>query len=805
MLNLKITVRQLWRNRLFTALNIFGLAIGISACWIVFRVVHYEFSFDQHIPEVDDIRQVVCVDDVPNPSKGFAGIPLGMAPIMTDQALPDALIVPVYNQHFERLFISKADGTEPDVYEEHPIAGTKSSYFKMLPYEWLAGNPETALAAPHSIVLREDRAALYFPNMKPSELVGKTIRADSTEFQITGVVKMLAFPSSFQSSIFIPIPEKEWSNHDWHSFNSNHVLYIKSKNEASVRALLQAAQKQYNQVAAKDHASFDSASKFETFALRTKHFDAAYDTEGIASDKKVMYGLIAIGSFLLLLACINYINLSTAQIPQRAKEIGIRKTLGVRPIHITVSFLMETLCVSAFALLLSFPIVSLFKFIFPEFIPVGIADYDNTVLLALFLIGLLILISIVSSLYPAYLINKLRSIETLKGKVETKIRGTRLTLRKSLIVFQFIIAQFFIVSALVMSQQLDFILHTDLGFKYNAVVNIRMPYKSYQNSEVSPLLYKEALKKHPEIEGISLGHEPLNKMYWGSIYYFTADTGRIQLNSPRKYIDEDYIDLYQIQLLAGKNIHFTDTMREVLINESALKSLGIKHPREAIGKQLVRSDNATYPIVGVFKDFNQSSLHQKVGPLILGSSNISSQLQFFHIKLPTERKQWPKAIAIMEKEWKSLYPNAPFEFKFNEEKIKNIYEKEYRAAKLIDLATGITILISCFGLFGLATLTAFQRTKEIGIRKVLGASISRIVAMLSKDFVVLVITAIVIATPLVWWAMHNWLDNFAYRIEIQWWIFIVAGLLAIGIALMTVGYQAIKAAVVKPVDSLRDE
>ncbi len=806
MLNLKITLRQLWRNRLFTALNILGLAIGISACWIVFRVVHYEFSFDKHIPEVGDIQQVFCVDDEPNASSGFVGVPLGMAPLLTDQALPDATVVPVYTQYFERLQISQSGTDKPFLVEEpEKIIGINTSYFDMLPYEWLAGQASTALQDPYSMVIRDDIAAMYFPGLRNHEIIGKTITADSTQYTISGVVKTLPYPSSFQAKIFIPIPNKEWSNHDWLMLNSSYLLYIKTKNTASLNRLLAVAQKEYDKIGAPEHLKFGAASKFETFPLAKKHFEKAYDSEGISSDKKVMYGLVVIGSFLLLLACINYINLSTAQIPQRAKDIGIRKTLGVRPLHITFSFFVETFFITILALILSWPIVKLFEIGYPEFIPEGINTFDNSAMVSLFLIGLIFTISLLSSIYPAYLINNLRSIETLKGKIDDKIKGTRLTLRKSLIVFQFVIAQFFIVSAIIIGQQLDFTINTDLGFKHEAIVNIRIPYKSYQNSDVNPLLYRRALEKHSEIASVSVGHEPLNNSYWGNIYHFAADTGKIQLNTPRKYIDENYLNLYEIQLLAGRNIQFTDTMREVLINESAMKALGLKTPEDAVGKQLTRTDNATYPIVGVYKDFHQRSLRDKTAPLILGSSNIGAQLQYFNVKLPADRKKWQAAFSIMEKEWKSFYPNAPFEFKFNEEKIKNLYEKDYRTAKLIDLATVITIVISCFGLFGLATLTAFQRTKEIGIRKVLGASISKIVAMLSKDFVILVTIAIVVATPIVWLAMNKWLDDFAYRIEIEWWIFIVAGLLSIVISLLTVSYQAIKAAIVNPIDSLRDE
>ncbi|WP_028298186.1 ABC transporter permease [Olivibacter sitiensis] len=798
--------RVLWNNKLFTALNVLGLTIGISACWLVFSIVHYEFSFDKDIPEVEDVYQIVSENEFEGEKSGFAGAPLGMAPLLTDESLDDALVVPIYSQYFERLSINQDGEDEPLMFDDQEgMVGTRATYFDLLPYEWIAGNAKTAFAAPNNVVLTEERAKVYFPKTRTADLIGKAIMGDTTQLVVSGVVKNLPFPSSFNAQVFMPIPEKEWSNHNWLGMNSNHILYVKAKNQASLKHLLDLAHKRYQETAYEQHAAMGFKVQFASFPLINKHFERQYDTEGTSTDKKVMYGLIAIGGFLLILACINYINLSTAQVPQRAKEIGIRKTLGARPIYLTANFLAETLCITLFALLLSWPSVSFFQKIYPEFIPKGIHHFDNGLIVGIFLIGLVILVSLFAGLYPAYLINKVRSIETLKGKVETKIKGTRLTLRKSLIIFQFIIAQFFIVSAMIIGQQLDYTLKADLGFSHDALVNIRMPYKSYQNSDVDPFLYKRALEKRPEIAGVAMGHEPQSNNHWGNIYYFTADTGRIQLSTPRKYIDKDYIDVYQIELLAGRNIQQTDTMRDILINEAALEALGLQSPEQAIGQFLVQSDNINLPIVGVFKNFHQKSLRTEIGSLILGSSNKSGQLQTFHIKLPNDRKQWKKAIATMEKEWKNFYPNAPFEYKFVDEKIKTLYETEYRTAKLIDLATGVTIFISCLGLFGLATLTAFQRTKEIGIRKVLGASVSGIVGLLSKDFVKLVLLAIVIASPIAWWAMNKWLEDFAYKIEIQWWMFALAGLAAVVIALLTVSAQAIKAAVANPVDSLRDE
>ncbi len=804
---IKTTLRHLWKHKLFTALNIIGLSIGISACWLVFSMVHYEFSFDKKIPDLEHIYQIVS-GEAADPNADFAGVPLGMPPLMAAESLEDALVVPIYNQYFERLFVPQGSGGEELVFDDQwNLVATLPSYFEMLPYEWIAGSVESAFSDPNQVVLTEKKAKVYFPDAHPADLIGRTILADTIPLTVAGIVKDLPFPSSFQAGFFLPIRDRDWHQDTWHGMNSNHLLFVKTSNKVSLDHLIGIAQQRYEDVAGKDHAEYGFSTVFRAFPLGEKHFYRQIDTSGQAADKKVLYGLIAIGGFLLLLACINYVNLSTAQVPQRAKEIGIRKTLGAKPGYLTTGFLVETACITVFALFLSWPMVRLFRKIYPEFTPTGMLEFDQTAYIILFLVALIVGISLLAGIYPAYLINRVRAIETLKGQLETRIQGTRLTLRKTLIVFQFIIAQFFIVSALIIGHQLNYTLTKDLGFDHDAVVTMSMPYKSYENADVDPFLYKKALEKYPEIAAVAMGHDPQNNNHWGSAYYFSSDTGQVQLMTPRKYIDADFLDLYRIELIAGRNIQQTDTMRDVLINESALKLLGLTSAEQAIGEFLFPLQGAGhgYPIVGVFKDFHQKSLRNEIEPLLLGASAKRSNLQTFHIRLPEDRKQWQRSFLTMENEWKSIYPEAPFSYHFVDERIKNLYETEHRTARLIHLATGVTILISCLGLFGLATLTAFQRIKEIGIRKVLGASVSGIVTLLSKDFVKLVCLAIVIASPVAWWAMNQWLEDFAYRIDIEWWMFAIAGASAVAVALITVSWQAIRAAVANPVDSLRDE
>lgn len=306
-----------------------------------------------------------------------------------------------------------------------------------------------------------------------------------------------------------------------------------------------------------------------------------------------LYGLMGIGFFLLILACINYNNLSTAQVPQRDKEIGVRKTLGGTPGTLIGHFLVETLVIVCFALLLAIPMTYLFTKVFPDFMPDGLAEFQNPLGLALFLLVLMLTITITAGSYPAWLITRVRTVQVLKGQGEKMIAGARLNFRKSLIVFQFVIAQVFVISAMIIGQQLNYILEKDLGFTHDAVITIPAPYRSDQGADIDPFIYKRSLTQRPEIAGVALGHEPLGNNHWGSDLFYASDTGQVRVNMPRKYIDADYLPLYQFKLLAGTNVQQTDTLRDLIINDAARKAFGFASPEAAIGQSLLFQKNPT--------------------------------------------------------------------------------------------------------------------------------------------------------------------------------------------------------------------
>ena len=819
---IKTTLRHLWRNRLFTALNVLGLAIGISACLIIYQIVAFEFAYDKKIPDAERVYQVVGRSLRDGQEQAQAGVNKTLAPTIADKVGGVELVVPVYSQSYETAHIPAELGNDPHtVNQPQQQVRTNGSYFELIPYHWLAGDKNLALSAPDLVVLTASRAKQYFPDLSPQEIFGKTILYnDSVAKKVAGIVADLPQPNSFEAAELFPLAEDDWQVDLGATSSSTSIadlLFLKIAPHVAPARVLQQVN-DINEALNRDHfKKYNYRFWYELLPLPEKHFAVEYEygSQTRVANKKVLFGLMGIAGFVLLLACINYINLGSAQLPQRAKEIGIRKTLGGTPAQVTRWFMGETFVITLLAAVCSFLFSAAAIAVFSDIIPPEVNLFTNLDQTLLFLFLLALLITLLSGFYPGWLAGRMRTTHTLKGKMTVLDGHHSLSLRKGLIVFQFIIAQVFIVSSFIVARQLHYVLHTDLGFNHEALLTVEIPFQAFQDPENygKEQILKQELTKHAEIAGVALGHVPMTTPAgpWpmpGTTVYYQGNGNKVQSMLGLKLVDTDYLDLYGLKLLAGRNVRPSDTIREYVINETAMKAFGFSSPEEALGKQLYETaGNAGLPIAGVVADFHHNGFAHNISPMAFTSANrMVTMLSTVNIKLaPSGPGTWQKAITLIEDQWKRLYPAYPFEYRFYDDRITSLYEQELRTAKLINTATGTMILISCLGLLGLMTHTAQQRTKEIGIRKVLGASVSGIVALLSKDFVKLVCLAIVIASPIAWWAMTKWLDDFAYRIDIQWWIFAVAGLVAVVVALLTVSWQAFRAAVANPVDSLRDE
>jgi ABC-type antimicrobial peptide transport system permease subunit len=800
MSSIKLIFRQLWRNRLFTCLNVIGLAIGISACWLIFRIVNYEFSFDHYHPDRELIYKVHSSYEEKDKLDHFDGIPAPLPAYINENFANVELTVPVFKQYFER--VSNTNQKQKIEFEDQPeIIGTTGDYFKMTPYVWLAGDQKNILNNNHEVILTESRAKSYFPGTAINEIIGQTLSYDSTLYNVTGVVKDLSHSSSFLGKEFIKIPEKEWSSNNWNNSNSNWQLFIKVKSSASLPNLIKAVDKKAYEMTHAEFDKFGFKMHLNTVPLKDLHF-TSFAQHSV--DKKIMFGLVGIGIFLLLLACVNYINLATAQIPQRAKEIGIRKTLGESQQRISKSFLLETFCITAFSVLLSWPLLIVIQTILAAYIPDQLKLYPDPWGVALFLSALTILITLISSGYPILLTNKVKIVEVIKISNTQHIKFGNLSFRKILIIFQFLIAQLFVISTCIIGLQLKHALQSNPGFDKDAIITLNFPSKSYQDSHVDPFVFKQALKNITGIEQVSLGHLPMSNDHWGNALFAKSDTGEVQADVQMKFVDQDNFNLYNFKILAGRPIQLADTSTGIALNLAAVQKLGFKSASDAVGSFVTFTDKQRQ-IVGVTDNFHTKNHHAAIQPVVMLSSTKKWELNRLSVKLNNNTATWPETLRQVEKAWKKYYPKAPFKYDFYDQQIKDLYSNDLKFSKIINLFTSTTILISCLGLIGLVTITTAQRTKEIGIRKVLGSTVLGIIGLLSTDYIKLILVSILIASPIAWWAMHKWLDDFAYKIELSWWMFMIPAVATLFIAFFTMSYQSIKAARANPVNSLRDE
>jgi putative ABC transport system permease protein len=791
--------------------------VSISACWVIFRIVDYEFSYDKELVNKDKIYRVISkfkFDDKPSYNGGVSA-PLYQGVRSSVSGLDD--VVPLLGKWITTAEINNANG-KPLVIEGAPnflIYSTDSVYFTMLPYRWIIGNRSTALNAPESVVLTESRAKKYFPGKKPEEIINHTITyysyRDTTQKTVTGIVADLNGPTEFDGQEFISLPTKPYGLNEWTNTNGSDRLFLQLKQGtkpadvlSQISKIAEQKQREFAQTRKED---FKMDRRFELMPMQESHFSTYVSEYQIRkASKPVLYGLMGVGLFLLLLACINYVNMSVAAMPQRAKEIGVRKTLGSSRTQLMLQFLIQTLFTTFIAAILAHAL-SLFDFwLLKDIIPEGITPLGNALQLLTFIFLISIAVMVIAGIYPGWLITKVKTINVFRGYSVVRSGSQKFSLQKVLIVFQFIIALVFITSALIVGKQLHYALTTDMGFNKDAVVLIDIPYKylddkKYQNKQFVLL---DELKKVKGVQKIALGSPPMSDGYSSSRYEYDQE-GKppIQRQVFKKWVDTGYLSLYNIPLLAGRNIRASDTTNEFVINETAMQQFGFTSPHEALGKFIGQPDGK-FPIVGVVKDFHLQNFYKAIDPMAFQSEK--DNMSTFNIKLESnDPSQWQSALKAIEKEWYQFYPAESFSYKFYDETIGDMYKTERNLATLVDLATGIAIFISCLGLFGLAVLTAFQRTKEIGIRKVLGASVFGIVQLLSKEYLQLIIVAILIASPIAWWAMNKWLQDFVYRIPIQWWMFVSAGVITLLSALMTVSFRALKAARENPVKSLRTE
>ena len=809
----KTAFRNFRRNKIFSIINVFGLAIGISAALVIFLIVHYEFNFDKFEKDQNLIYRVV-IDAKFNGTEGHnAGVQAPLSKAVQNEVTGVDLTVPL--RQFQgnataKVSIAKKSESAPLVFKnQDKIIFTNPQYFQLLNYDWIAGSQKTALADPFSVVLTESRAMQYFPNVSAQNVIGRQITYNDTlTATVSGVIKNLDEQTVFNAAEFISYAtisktslQKDFMMDSWNGwFTQLYIRLSKNTSPKKTEAQLENLLNKYDKDANKNPA-FQIA--FHLQPLNDIHFNSKYASAGVRiADKSTLYGLLAIAAFLLLLGCINFINLTTAQASQRAKEIGIRKTMGSSRKNLVFQFLTETFFITFIATVISIFIAPVLLKIFADFIPAGLHfDLTHQPALIIFLVLLTLSVSFLSGLYPALILSGFKPVLVLKSQTISNSSQTRNAwVRKTLTVSQFVIAQFFVIATLMVSKQINYSLNTDMGFTTDGIITFDAPQDTIATHNQQLLNEINAI---PEVQIAATGfYSPADeeKSIANIIYAPKKD---LKANIQIRWGDPDYLKVYQIKLLAGRDVEASDTMKEFIINNTYAKLLGFQKPEDAIGKQL-NFHQENMPIVGVMQDFHETSTHGEIDPLVFAGSNGST----FHIRLKPNTAggfEWKNGISKIQKAFKSIYPDADFSYQFVDQKIAGLYQSEQRTASLLKWSTGLAILISCLGLFGLVIFTTNSRKKEIGVRKVLGASVMQITSSLSTDFMRFVLLAFIIAAPIAWWATYKWLQNYAFKTNMSWWVFAISGFSMLVIALLTLSMQTIKAARANPVDSLRNE
>ena len=807
---IKIAWRNLLRKKLFSLINIIGLSVGLSAAIVIYLVVEYEFSFEQFHPDKDRIFRIVTIttfagDEFPN-----GGVPAPLAEAVRREISGIEEVAAFFEWHPNvTIPAQKSEEATPFKYQQNVILADHH-YFNIFPYEWMAGSSVTSLDEPFEVVLTESRAKTYFSVQHASEAIGKEIiYDDSTQAIVSGIVKDLDKMTEFTFQEFVSlstIEKDELKNKfymdKWDFVTSASQLFIRLAEKVDLEEI----EAHFPGILEKYAGENEFASEHLLQPLEDIHFNAKFDTfEHPIAHKPTLYGLLVLALFLLLLGCINFINLTTAVSSYRAKEISVRKTFGGLRIQLITQFLSETILITLLATIISILLVPLIFQLFADFLPQQVTQTSWVQLhYFLYLSGLILSVGILAGFYPAIVLSGFQPVWLLKNQGSFSGKSSKTWLRQSLIVFQFVIAICLVVSTLIVSQQIRYALNKDMGFKKEAIITFPSPFD--RNHDNSRFVLLDKFRSIPELETVSLGGQPpASNSTMSQILKFNAGDNKIETSVDFKYGDPNYLDTYQLSLLAGRNLQPSDTIKEFLINETYAKILGFSDPKEAVGA-LIQLNGKNIPVVGVVADFHMKSMHVPIKPTVITTDKW--QHRTFHAtlaKMKENTQRWQKALTQLEKVWKEVYPEETFDYQFFDERIAAFYQSEQNTAKLLRWSTGLAILISCLGLFGLATYSVTQRTKEIGIRKVLGASVASILILLSKDYFRLILIAFAVAIPVANYFITEWLNNFAYRIEVQWWLYALPGILVLLIALFSVSGQTWKAARRNPVDSLRYE
>lgn len=804
--NLTIAKRSIVKHKTTAAINIFGLAVGLAAFLSIYSIVQYELSFNKQIPEKENVYRIYSSfsGSFTASNKGVA-IPIGD---FVQENFTGLEAVSRFQTWSASVKIPDENELLRDLGGQGPMIIADSSYFKVIDqYEWIVGSPTESLNEPQRVVLTDNQARIYFGSIDWRDMIDrKIIYHDSLEVLVSGIVKQPDYNTDFDFTEIISYLtitntwlKERYDLNLWDNTNSSSQLFIKKMANVDFdninRQMIRIDEKILEQT-----EDTDWVQSYKLQSLGDLHYNpeiGIFDNSGPSVHLETLSILSIVAVAILLIAVFNFVNLETAQSTSKSKEVGVRKVMGSVRSQLIARFITESMVVAFIAVILAIPLAHYGLIYFQEFIPEGVKIEYESPLFWMFLLSIGLFVGFIAGIYPSLVVSSFNPIKALGSGVASSRAGGAF-IRKSLILFQFLFSQLLIVGTLAMVWQISFMLDKELGFEEDGILYFYTPFYGSENDQNRLV---NDIKSMPSVSNLSLhGNPPAQNGYSTSTVKYFTNGEEIVTSAHQKSGDTTYLRFYDIELVAGRNLLPNDTLSELLINETFMKELGFSDPRDAIGNSFEYNEKQ-HSISGVMKDFHFRSLHHEIEPLLYTYSdnnwcialktNLGSNLQ--------------QTIDDLTDKWNKIYTDRPLTVYFMDETIERFYKSERQASKLASVATGLAIFISCLGLFGLISFTILQKSKEMGIRKVLGASVLQIGSVISREFLLLIVLAFVISTPISYYLIQLWMTDFAYQTEISWWIFIVGGSASILIALISIGVKVWKASAANPIDSLKYE
>jgi putative ABC transport system permease protein len=797
----KTAYRTLSRNKNYTLLNIAGLSIGVAVSLVILMIINFETHYDDFHAKKARIHRVLTV--YPNTTTGptlSSGVPAPL-PKALRADFPDITVAEINEYKDLPALTLQANGQTAKSFKTD-IFFADPAFFKVFDFKWLSGDAKATLDDPNSALLTESTAAMFFGNWK--DALGKVIKVNNDfTVKVTGILADVPQQTDFQFKLILPnILLNHSASTDWATINGHQQTYVMLP-----EGMKPAAFDRQLKTFAHKYRPADDKTLHALQPLAKVHYDADNKYEGVwnfagkmISGQRVQL-LWLVAAFILVIACVNFVNLATAQAVNRAKEIGVRKVMGSNKAQLRVQFMTETailvLTAVFIALLLALGFAGSIGNVIN--IPISLLSLPPLSLVA-FLGIVVVLVTLLAGLYPAVILSGFNPIKALKNKI-VKTGNQGVSLRPVLVVVQFVVAQVLIISTFIIVKQMSYFEKGAMGFQKDAIVNVDFKADTAHHHKLQYL--RTRLLTVKGVKNVTFANtSPAEEDSWWTPINFDHAAKETEFGVVSKYVDANYVDTYHLQIIAGRNINANTDAQEFMINETMAKKLGFKQPHQALNKEINLWNGAAKGlVVGIIKDFHTASFKEGIAPVFM--VNMVRGYSSSGIELSTA--DMPATMAAIEKIWTETYPDSPFEYRFLSDKIDAFYKQERQLSKLFELFAGIAIFLSCLGLYGLASFMATQRVKEIGIRKVLGATTANIIYLFSRNFIGLVLIAFVIASPVVWYFMHQWLQQYTYHVSLNGWIFLAGGIGSVMIALATISLKALGASLLSPAKSLKSE